>query len=155
MDYKDFSKWFEKKPTIHADGFRPFIHEREVWWCHLGINIGSEEDGKGSAIGRPVLIYRKFNRRSCWVIPITTVNKQNAFYIPIDIGDDLKRFALPQHMRSIDSKRLYQYIGMINHDSHMLITSNLSQIAGTDWESKTSEATLSTSVAPGPKPIPQ
>lgn len=39
---KDFQKWHILKRGIHNDKERRFYHEREVWWCSLGENIGFE-----------------------------------------------------------------------------------------------------------------
>jgi len=36
---KDFKKWHNKKEQIDDIAKRPFFHEREVWFCHLGANI--------------------------------------------------------------------------------------------------------------------
>lgn len=140
MDEKDFSKWFEKKPRIHRFGPRPAAHEREIWWCYFGVNIGSEEDGKRSSASRPILIYRKFNRRTVIAIPLTTSAKQSAFHLPIDIEDDLKRFAMIQHMRSIDIKRLHDLIGRATEDSYSAIEDAVLQISKTDWHLKRSTA---------------
>jgi len=140
MPEKDFEKWFKRKLEIHSKGHRPFVHEREVWWCYLGINIGSEQDGKGENSSRPVLIYRKFSNRICWIIPLTTSAKQNALYIPIDIEDKISRFALIHQMQSIDIKRLYNFMGRLTDRCHETITKVVSQISGPDWDTKTSEA---------------
>jgi hypothetical protein len=37
---KDFDKWNNKKKEINnQDFFDLFFHEREIWWCSLGLNI--------------------------------------------------------------------------------------------------------------------
>lgn len=58
---KNFQKWHDKKSQIDDIKERPFFHEREVWFCHLGANIGFEQDGKGEDFLRPILVVRKFN----------------------------------------------------------------------------------------------
>jgi len=58
---KDFQKWHTKKEQVDAVGGRLFFHEREIWWCLLGVNIGSEQDGRGVNFTRSVLIFKKFN----------------------------------------------------------------------------------------------
>jgi hypothetical protein len=58
---KDFWKWHSKKEEIDEKDTRIFFHEREIWFAHLGANVGFEQDGKGENFGRPVLIFRKFN----------------------------------------------------------------------------------------------
>jgi hypothetical protein len=41
---KDFDGWNEKKKDTN-EKIGPFCHERELWWCTLGVNIGFEQDG--------------------------------------------------------------------------------------------------------------
>ena len=58
---KDFQTWHHAKAQIDEKDRRVFFHEREIWFCHLGVNIGFEQDGKGESFGRPVVVFRKFN----------------------------------------------------------------------------------------------
>jgi len=44
---KDFLKWHTEKARIHEAKSGVFFHEREVWWCALGLNVGFEQDGSG------------------------------------------------------------------------------------------------------------
>src|SRR6266566_1019469 len=44
---KDFAKWHTRKSEIDQREPRVFFHEREIWFCHLGANVGFEQDGKG------------------------------------------------------------------------------------------------------------
>ena len=56
MMEKDFDTWNENKKKIHAKMSAVFYHEREVWWCALGVNVGYEQDGSGPEYYRPVLV---------------------------------------------------------------------------------------------------
>jgi hypothetical protein len=47
----------EKK--LHTGTFSRYVHEREVWGCSLGANIGVEADGKHDNFERPVLVLMK------------------------------------------------------------------------------------------------
>ncbi len=76
---KDFEKWNLLQKQIETN-LPPFFHEREIWWCSLGANIGVEEDGKNELFERPVLILRKFNKEMCWGLPLTTRKKEGPFY---------------------------------------------------------------------------
>jgi mRNA interferase MazF len=67
---KDFDRWNKKKKTLHQTHFTHFVHEREVWWCALGANVGVEADGKHDNFERPVLVLRKFNRDAVLVVPL-------------------------------------------------------------------------------------
>ena len=40
---KDFKKWHSKKSKVDEIEKLPFFHEREIWFCHLGVNIGKEK----------------------------------------------------------------------------------------------------------------
>ncbi len=44
---KDFNKWNDKKNSINDISDIPNFHEREIWICFLGLNIGFEQDGAG------------------------------------------------------------------------------------------------------------
>ena len=77
---KDFDTWNTLKKSIHQKRFLAFVHAREVWWCPLGLNVGTEQDGKHVACERPVLILRKFNRESVLIAPITSQLKRTPYH---------------------------------------------------------------------------
>lgn len=113
---KDFLYWHKKKENIDNTNKRVYFHEREVWWCRIGVNVGYEQDGKGENFARPVIIFRKFNNEVCWVIPLSAKIKIGKFYLPIDLDDDVARVAILSQLRLIDAKRLYQKIGVLEED---------------------------------------
>lgn len=51
---KYFDAWNSKKKEIHGKSEAAFYHEREVWWCSLGVNVGYEQDGSDIEYSRPV-----------------------------------------------------------------------------------------------------
>lgn len=118
---KNFQIWNNKKGTIDEKEARVFFHEREIWFSHLGTNVGFEQDGKGDNFGRPVIIFRKFNNEVFWGIPLTTRNKGGRFYVNIDLGDSTQRMAILSQLRLLDAKRLYQKIGVINEETEKLV----------------------------------
>jgi len=111
---KDFWTWHSKKEKVDKKETRVFFHEREIWFCHLGTNVGFEQDGKGENFGRPVIVFRKFNKEVFWGIPLTTREKGGKFYFPITMGDDEPRKAILSQLRLLDAKRLYQKISTID-----------------------------------------
>lgn len=115
---KDFEKWHNKKTEIDGSLRRLFFHEREVWWCSIGVNVGFEQDGKGQYFARPVIVFKKFNNEVFWGIPLSTKIKKGKFYIPVEIGDGVPRVAIVSQLRLIDSKRLYQKLGVIKAENH-------------------------------------
>ena len=68
----DFDAWNEEKKAIHAAARAPIFREGQVWWCRLGVNVGSEVYGKGPQRTRPVIILRKLSRESSIVVPVTS-----------------------------------------------------------------------------------
>lgn len=76
---QDFDKWNEIKKKINRFSSSNFVHEREIWWCSIGKNIGDEENGKNDRFERPVLVLRKPNRDIAVTVPISTQPKNNQY----------------------------------------------------------------------------
>lgn len=108
---KDFSEWNSVKTQLQERN-APTFREREIWWCHLGLNLGTETDGKGTAYQRPVLVLRKFNRRSLVAIPLSTQIKERQDYFRFHFHGRIQCAILSQ-IRKIDSIRLFNKMGEI------------------------------------------
>ena len=102
---KNFTDWFSLKPDLHEIKKAKYFNQREVWWCHLGSNIGYEIDGKTTEYTRPVLILKKISHQTAMVLPLTTKLKNGSWYVPTVIAGKQARIILSQ-ARTIDSKRL-------------------------------------------------
>jgi len=103
---KDFDKWNIKKKNLHDQQTKIFYHEREIWWCALGVNIGFEQDGSGEEYRRPILILKGFSAQTCLVVPLTTSPQKHKFRPSIGIVDGEEAKALVSQIRVIDTKRL-------------------------------------------------
>jgi len=107
--------WNILKQKVQAKTFKPFFHEREIWWVYLGKNIGFEQDGKGKEFSRPVLILVKFNKEIFWGIPLTRREKEGKFYFNFfDITTKEKQTAILSQMKPLSSNRLQKKIGKIS-----------------------------------------
>lgn len=113
---KDFDQWNEKKKRLHADAEHRLYHEREIWWCALGANIGFEQDGKNDTFERPVIVFRKFNKETFWALPITTKEKSGKFYYTYGRGGKKFSIILSQ-MRLLDGKRLLRKIAILPNEN--------------------------------------
>lgn len=103
---KDFDSWHKLKKKIqNSTENLPTFKEREVWWCSLGLNIGTEEDGKNFNFERPVLILKKLNDGQAWVLPMSSKIKSGYFYFQIKHNNKLSNILLAQ-LRLISTKRL-------------------------------------------------
>ena len=115
MMKKDFDTWNKNKKRIHAENENKLYHEREVWWCALGVNIGFEQDGTGTGSERPVLILKGFSKQVCLIMPLTTSEKKNPYHISLGKVDGRNAFAIISQIRLVDIRRLINKIGFINH----------------------------------------
>ncbi len=115
---KDYDKWNDKKKEINRLSNTPFFNERDVWWCSLGINIDVEMDGKNALYERPVLILKKINQQSAWILPISSTIKENS-YIYV-LKSQLSSVSISQ-LKSISSKRLLRKEGRISIDEYAQI----------------------------------
>lgn len=119
---KDFQKWHNKKSQVDQIEKRPFFHEQEIWFCHVGMNVGFEQDGSGDDFQRPVIIIRKFNRSVCWVIPLSKTQKRGKYYFAFPFDSYTTSVAILSQIRLLDAKRLSRKIGkMSNNEFRELI----------------------------------
>src|SRR3989304_8468183 len=110
---KDFKRWHAEKETIDTQSGRPGFHEREIWSCRLGANVGFEQDGVGKDFLRPIVIVRKFNNEIFWGIPLTKTTKTGSYYFQFSFISGVQSAAIVSQVRLIDAKRLSHRIGHI------------------------------------------
>jgi len=111
---KDFDKWNVSKKKIHSKNAMHFYHEREVWWCSLGVNVGFEQDGTGKNFDRPVIVVRGFNKNTFFGVGLTGKKKSGKYYFYLGkiIGQDAT--AVLSQVRLLDTKRLVRKIGTLS-----------------------------------------
>ena len=108
---------------------RPGFHEREIWDCYLGENVGFEQDGKGDQFLRPVVILRKFNNEVLWAIPLTSAIKKSPYYFVISFGEDTKKSSvILSQTRLIDAKRLAYTIGEVSKEEFEELKKKLKEL---------------------------
>lgn len=121
---KNFEAWFPLKKYIHNERSieNIYFREGEVWWCNFGVNVGSEQDGKGPDSHRPVLIIKKFNKFGFVGLPLTTQQKEGEYFVKCDLAEDnIERFVTLSQIRTLDSKRLIDKIGIATEKSFLNI----------------------------------
>jgi mRNA interferase MazF len=124
---KDFKSWNSYKITIDSYTSEHLFREREIWWCALGVNIGSEQDGKNQLYERPVLVLKKINKELLLVAPLTSNLVKNEFNIMTDSTGETSQILLSQ-IRSISSKRLLRRIGRIKNETFNKVIVKISLI---------------------------
>ena len=116
---KDFQKWHKKKENVNELQNRPFFHEREIWFCYLGVNVGYEQDGGEKDFIRPVIVFKKFNNEIFWAIPLTKSKNSNKkrfekYYFRFSFLSEIESLAILSQIRLVDAKRLSRHIGTIS-----------------------------------------
>ena len=111
---KDFDGWNKIKKEVNAYELRRdfFYHQREVWWCAIGVNVDVETDGKQVNFDRPVLAFQKFNKEMFWGVPLTSRERTGEFYEKIT-HEKGAVWAMLTQMKTFSSKRLLRKVGMI------------------------------------------
>ena len=112
---KDFSEWHGVKSRLDAEHRMPRFREREIWWCSLGLNVGTEQNGTHDHFERPVLVFRKFNLELFWALPLTTKDRSGIFYHSFMLHQ-LKETLLLSQMRLLSAKRLLRCLGRMDAD---------------------------------------
>lgn len=109
---KNFDGWNEAKKKLDVSERSPEFHEREVWWCSIGVNVGSEQHSQTEDFSRPVLVIRKFTRDMFWGVPLTTRVKPLRFRKRL-ILNGVENDLLILQMRAYDRKRLIRKITFV------------------------------------------
>ena len=113
MHIKDFDKWNNVKKNLNKEERKITIRRGEIRWVSLGINIGSEIDGKGESFSRPALIVHVIGNHFALVIPMSTKIKDIAGYVPFEWKD--KTFSLCVHQTKVVSqKRILRRLGRVS-----------------------------------------
>lgn len=121
---KDFDDWNILKKKLDSKEKLPTFKQREVWWCHIGFNVGDEENGKNLNYHRPILIIKKFNQRIFLGLPLTTQIKESYYYHQIVFQDKIQCAMLSQ-VRILDSKRLDRRMGKVITEEFALLKRDL------------------------------
>lgn len=113
---KNFDGWNTKKKNIHYQDSPRFYREREVWWCSLGVNIGSEQDGTGANFDRPFVIIKGFNKDTLWGVALTGKNRTGKYYFYLGKIEGREATVILSQIRIIDSRRLVRRLVVLDKD---------------------------------------
>jgi len=115
---KDFYHW--NKCKIALDGNRKYSHpkEREIWWCSIGMNVGTEIYGKGQDYTRPVLVANAEIGEGFMGIPLTSRLKEGKYSCIIKTTDDTLGTALVAQMRFLDKRRLTKRMSRASEEDY-------------------------------------
>lgn len=106
----------------------PYYHQREVWWCSLGVNIGFEQDGTGKNFDRPVLIIKGFNKNTFFAVALTGKKRDGKFYYYLGNIDGRDASAILSQVRVVDSKRLISKVGVVDRKTFDKVRAALQKV---------------------------
>jgi mRNA-degrading endonuclease toxin of MazEF toxin-antitoxin module len=112
--YRGFYSWNSLAISLDKLQLRLQFKEREIWSCHMGVNVGDEQMGVGDEFLRPVVIVRKFNNHVAWALPLTRKTKDNGYYFIFRFNERELVSAILSQLRLIDAQRLHHIIGLIS-----------------------------------------
>ena len=122
---KDFDSWndYQKKLELRTSHLydsntkKYLFRQREIWYCSVGVNIGSEICGKNKDFERPVLILKKSGRHFVG-LPLTSQKPNNpSFFYDISYKDKerlVESYVLINPL-SFDVLRLQRKIRVLSH----------------------------------------
>jgi|GEM_PF-2979941 len=99
-----FLKWVVLKNQIRSLEIEKdfFVFNNFIYWAHLGINIGSEQDED-----RPVLVIRTSKESTvCCILPITLERLNDKRPYHIDLANGIGTVLIEQ-IRTISKDRIY------------------------------------------------
>ncbi len=114
MVAKDYESWFPIKEKLDArakDKLPPF-KKRQIWWTHIGVNVGYEIFGKGSGFTRPILIIKRFGGLTFLGAPLTSSPPKYENHVPIFLKGRTNTVLLDQ-LRTFDVRRLSDFYGIL------------------------------------------
>ena len=111
---KDFDNWNKLKKGINSRGENKFYQPRDIWWCSMGINIGTEANGKGEDYGRPVGVIKCFNKESFLGVALTGKKKTGTYYMYLGKVKERDASANLSQIRLYDTKRLVNKMGRLD-----------------------------------------
>lgn len=112
---KNFDEWNKNKKKIELRRYESEeienIFEGDIFWAYLGLNIGKEIDGKSDYFSRPVYIYKKIDKITFLVIPLTTSEYyKDDWHLEIDLGKVKKSSLCFNQIKVLDFKRIKSLI---------------------------------------------
>jgi len=125
---KDFDNWNILKKKIDSDEQTFHVNERQIWWCSIGLNVGSEQNGHGENFERPVLVIRKYTATTFLCLPLTTKEKQGNYYHKIYSKIDPQSWVILSQSKVIDIKRFRRFLGSIQRKEFIQITNKYKEL---------------------------
>ena len=127
---KDFETWnkvkqiVERKEILEQENEEANLRNGEIRWANLGVNIGSEIDGKGDLFTRPVIVLHLVGKVNALVVPMSTKVERRAGYFSINVQGKEVSYCVNQ-IKIISVKRLQERISKLTTNKILEVKSNI------------------------------
>lgn len=118
---KDFDQWNELKKKIDARN-PVYVSERDIWFCSVGLNVGSEQSGKHELFERPVLVIKEVTSNTFIGVPLTSNKKKGSWYVEIESTNSS---AIISQVKLFDTRRLARKIRVISIEEFEIVKNEL------------------------------
>ena len=102
-DTIQFSEWTKEKANLRYNGKLPGfpIYNNFIYWCNLGINIGSEQNKLRSVL----ILKTSKNSPICTILPLTTKRLEDNFWFHIDL-EEINSTILVEQLKVVSKIRI-------------------------------------------------
>lgn len=111
----EYDEWNTKKKALAKREEKFFFKTGDIWWCSLGLNIGTESYGKGETFRRPMLIIKKLSGNSCIAIPLTSKEKVGTWFQEVTLHGE-KKWAMLHQIRMVHTNRFQRRLAVLDDD---------------------------------------
>ena len=115
-----FDEWNFLKKQLNKKIEDIFIREREIYFIHIGQNIGHEQNGHEKFL-RPVLILRKLSHNYFIGVPLSSKEKMGNYFYKFSYKHNRNSYALLNQIRVFDTKRIVYKSGTIKRKDFKII----------------------------------
>ncbi len=115
---KDFARWAQVAEGIERRKRPEMIKPGVIYWCNVGVNVGTIEDGKGPRFTRPALVLSTSEGGQVIIVPITSQKKAGPNSFEIVVNGRIEHLLFAQ-MRPIDALCLEAFIDELDDATFM------------------------------------
>jgi mRNA-degrading endonuclease toxin of MazEF toxin-antitoxin module len=115
---------------------KQFVEVRagEIYWMHVGKNVGTEVDGKGEFFKRPVYVYKKLSKESFIGIPMTSKPKHGSWYKSVTFFNNRNNknigFCSLNQIKNFSVFRIVEKFGTVHYEERLKIKKSLGRLLG-------------------------
>lgn len=128
MDPQVFDDWNMLKKALEQKIREHIIQEGEIYFAHIGQNIGYESSGAAPVFERPVVVLKSFGNTFIG-ISLTTQPHRGPYYFAFNFFG-ITSIANLSQIRNLDIKRLGKRLGAMSNEDFRILKQLIKDILG-------------------------